>query len=113
MERTGIAIDAELLRTMAAQAGEEIERLRAELLAMAGEDVNLDSGPQVAKILAELQLDSVTVATGLIHDVIEDTSMRVEDIERAFGTEIAQIVDGLTKIEAAAYHAANSLRLSA
>jgi DNA polymerase-1 len=53
MERAGIAIDAELLRTMAAQAGEEIERLRAELLGMAGADVNLDSGPQVAKLLFE------------------------------------------------------------
>ena len=53
MERAGIAIDADLLRTMGAQAGEEIERLRVELLGMAGADVNLDSGPQVATILFE------------------------------------------------------------
>lgn len=53
---------------------------------------------EVAKILAELQLDSVTVATGLIHDVVEDTSLQIEDVEREFGTEIAQLVDGLTKI---------------
>lgn len=53
---------------------------------------------EVAKILAELQLDSVTVATGLIHDVVEDTAVRIEEVEREFGTEIAQIVDGLTKI---------------
>ena len=53
---------------------------------------------QVAKILAELQLDSVTVASGLIHDVVEDTTASIEDVEREFGREIAQIVDGLTKI---------------
>jgi GTP pyrophosphokinase len=53
---------------------------------------------EVAKILAELQLDSITVASGLIHDVVEDTAFSVEDVEREFGREIAQIVDGLTKI---------------
>ena len=53
---------------------------------------------EVAKILAELQLDSVTVACGLIHDVVEDTKITVADVEREFGKEIASIVDGLTKI---------------
>ena len=53
---------------------------------------------EVAKILAELHLDSVTVASGLIHDVIEDTALTVQDVEREFGKEIAQIVDGVTKI---------------
>jgi len=53
---------------------------------------------EVAKILAELHLDTVTVASGLIHDVVEDTSVTVQDVERAFGKEIAQIVDGVTKI---------------
>ncbi|HEY7407434.1 MAG TPA: bifunctional (p)ppGpp synthetase/guanosine-3',5'-bis(diphosphate) 3'-pyrophosphohydrolase, partial [Gemmatimonadaceae bacterium] len=53
---------------------------------------------EVAKILAELHLDSVTVASGLIHDVIEDTGVSAEEIEREFGTEIASIVDGVTKI---------------
>ena len=53
---------------------------------------------EVAKILADLQLDSVTVASGLIHDVIEDTAVTLEDVEREFGREVAQIVDGLTKI---------------
>ncbi|HSA54366.1 MAG TPA: bifunctional (p)ppGpp synthetase/guanosine-3',5'-bis(diphosphate) 3'-pyrophosphohydrolase, partial [Gemmatimonadaceae bacterium] len=53
---------------------------------------------EVAKILAELQLDSVTVATGLIHDVVEDTPVKIEDVEREFGAEIAGLVDGLTKI---------------
>jgi GTP diphosphokinase / guanosine-3',5'-bis(diphosphate) 3'-diphosphatase len=53
---------------------------------------------EVAKILADLQLDAVTVASGLIHDVVEDTAFSVEDVEREFGREVAQIVDGLTKI---------------
>src|SRR5688500_10246969 len=53
---------------------------------------------EVARILADLQLDSVTVASGLIHDVVEDTNVTVADVEREFGKEIAQIVDGLTKI---------------
>jgi GTP pyrophosphokinase len=53
---------------------------------------------EVAKILAELHLDSVTVASGLIHDVIEDTGVSVQELEREFGGEIASIVDGVTKI---------------
>ena len=53
---------------------------------------------EVARILADLQLDTTTVASGLLHDIVEDTDITVEDIEREFGAEIAQIVDGLTKI---------------
>jgi len=53
---------------------------------------------EVAKILVDLQLDTITVASGLIHDVVEDTGVTVEEIEAEFGKEIAEIVDGLTKI---------------
>ncbi len=53
---------------------------------------------EVARILAELHLDSMTVASGLIHDVIEDTSVTVEEVEAEFGKHVAQIVDGVTKI---------------
>ncbi len=53
---------------------------------------------EVAKILVDLQLDTVTVASGLIHDVVEDTGVTVEEIETEFGKEMAEIVDGLTKI---------------
>src|SRR6476619_6399149 len=52
----------------------------------------------VAKILGDLQLDSVTVASGLLHDVIEDTKIKLTDVEAEFGKPIADIVDGLTKI---------------
>jgi guanosine-3',5'-bis(diphosphate) 3'-pyrophosphohydrolase len=53
---------------------------------------------EVAKILAALQLDSITVASGILHDVIEDTSLTLADVDAEFGSEIAGIVDGLTKI---------------
>jgi GTP diphosphokinase / guanosine-3',5'-bis(diphosphate) 3'-diphosphatase len=53
---------------------------------------------EVAKILAELHLDSATVAGGLIHDVVEDTSATLDDVREAFGEEVATVVDGLTKI---------------
>ena len=53
---------------------------------------------EVAKILADLQLDSTTVACGLLHDVVEDTKIAIADVDREFGREIASIVDGLTKI---------------
>ena len=53
---------------------------------------------EVARILADLQLDSVTVAAGLIHDVVEDTAVTIEDVGKEFGPEIMAIVDGLTKI---------------
>ncbi|MEO7084233.1 MAG: bifunctional (p)ppGpp synthetase/guanosine-3',5'-bis(diphosphate) 3'-pyrophosphohydrolase [Gemmatimonadaceae bacterium] len=53
---------------------------------------------EVAKILAGLQMDSITVASGLLHDVIEDTKLTLANVEAEFGKEIAAIVDGLTKI---------------
>jgi len=53
---------------------------------------------EVAKILADLQLDSITVASGLLHDVIEDTKISLADVQAEFGMDIAAIVDGLTKI---------------
>jgi len=53
---------------------------------------------EVASILAELKLDPVCVATGLLHDIVEDTEASVAEIEEYFGPEIAHLVDGLTKI---------------
>ncbi len=53
---------------------------------------------EVARILADLHLDTTTVACGLLHDIVEDTDITIDDISREFGPEIAQIVDGLTKI---------------
>jgi GTP pyrophosphokinase len=53
---------------------------------------------EVANILADLNLDPICVATGLLHDIVEDTETSEEDIEEYFGPEIAHLVDGLTKI---------------
>lgn len=55
---------------------------------------------QVAFILAEQHMDSATIAAGLIHDVVEDTDATIEDIRREFSDEIAELVDGVTKIGA-------------
>jgi guanosine-3',5'-bis(diphosphate) 3'-pyrophosphohydrolase len=53
---------------------------------------------EVAKVLADLHLDSATIAGGLIHDVVEDTPATLNDVREAFGDEVATVVDGLTKI---------------
>ncbi len=52
----------------------------------------------VAEILVDLKLDAVTVIAALLHDVIEDTEITLEELAQEFGTEIAQLVDGVTKL---------------
>jgi len=52
----------------------------------------------VASILTELKLDSATITTGLLHDTIEDTFATYETIQKEFGKEVADLVDGVTKI---------------
>jgi len=64
---------------------------------MSGEDF-VSHSIAVALILVEQLLDSATIAAALLHDVVEDSDVRTEDIAREFGPEIAGIVDGLTKI---------------
>ena len=54
---------------------------------------------EVAAILTELKLDDATVATALLHDVIEDTDATRAEIDQMFGPEIGRLVDGLTKIK--------------
>lgn len=58
---------------------------------------------QVAGILAELKMDTATVISGYLHDVVEDTPASIQDIEEKFGATIAQIIDGVTKISKIEY----------
>src|SRR6188508_3282555 len=53
---------------------------------------------EVADFLADLRLDAVTIAAGLLHDVVEDTLTTIERIEELFGPEVAHVVEGVTKI---------------
>ncbi len=53
---------------------------------------------EVAIILAEMRLDNVSVAAGLLHDSVEDTAVTIEQIQQKFGEQVAHIVDGVTKI---------------
>ena len=65
----------------------------------------------VALILAEQKLDTMTIAAGLLHDVAEDTDRTIEDIRIKFGSEIAELVDGVTRIST--YQAKTSMETKA
>jgi GTP pyrophosphokinase len=52
----------------------------------------------VAHILADMRMDAVAMQTGLLHDVVEDTSVTVEQVRKEFGPEVARCVDGVTKL---------------
>ncbi|HVO42489.1 MAG TPA: bifunctional (p)ppGpp synthetase/guanosine-3',5'-bis(diphosphate) 3'-pyrophosphohydrolase [Aggregatilineales bacterium] len=53
----------------------------------------------VAQMLAELHMDAPTISAALLHDVVEDTPITLDDIEKEFGPEVAKLVDGVSKIE--------------
>jgi len=57
----------------------------------------------VAHILAEMRLDETSIAVGLLHDVLEDTLTTKEKLEEIFGEDVAELVDGVTKISRYAY----------
>ncbi|MBW1605507.1 bifunctional (p)ppGpp synthetase/guanosine-3',5'-bis(diphosphate) 3'-pyrophosphohydrolase [Lactobacillus sp. Sy-1] len=58
---------------------------------------------QVAGILADLKMDAETVSAGFLHDVVEDTGAELSDIQELFGSDIALIVDGVTKLSKIKY----------
>lgn len=60
---------------------------------------------EVAHILAQIRLDTTTIAAALLHDVLEDTPMTYEELRIQFGPEIANLVDGVTKIGALSFPA--------
>ncbi len=57
---------------------------------------------EVAKLLTEIKLDVNSIASGLLHDTIEDTDVKIEEIDSSFGSEVSSLVSGLTKINAIA-----------
>ena len=59
----------------------------------------------VGIILADLEMDKETIVAGMLHDVVEDTKMTVEDMEREFGADVALLVDGVTKLGQLSYSA--------
>ncbi|MCQ2979281.1 MAG: HD domain-containing protein, partial [Clostridia bacterium] len=62
----------------------------------------------VAIIIAELELDVESVCAALLHDVVEDTVMTLEDITEKFGEEVSQIVEGVTKLTSITYQNAST-----
>jgi GTP pyrophosphokinase len=62
---------------------------------------------EVANILADMKLDTISIASGLLHDVVEDTHAGLDDIKRLFGVDVARIVDGVTKISSLTFNTAH------
>ena len=86
-------VDRELIRRAFAEA----ERAHRGQVRRSGEPfINHPLG--VALICAQLRLDEQTIAAALLHDVVEDTEADLEELRGAFGDEIAQLVDGVTKL---------------
>jgi GTP diphosphokinase / guanosine-3',5'-bis(diphosphate) 3'-diphosphatase len=54
---------------------------------------------EVARIVADVGLDEISLAAALLHDAVEDTEITLADVEKSFGAEVAAIVDGVTKLE--------------
>ncbi len=108
MTSTALLLAPELARAVAAQR----ERLDLDLVSRAyqvsaqahlgqkrlsGDDY-VSHSVAVATILAEQQMDSTTIAAALLHDVVEDCNVSLDDIRKSFGHEVADLVDGLTKL---------------
>lgn len=110
------AVDAEFARVLA----ERRDRLDLDLIERAfdfsasahrgqkrlsGHDY-ISHSVEVAKVLVHQQLDSVTIAAALLHDVIEDSDVTLEEIREQFGDQVADIVDGLTKLSGLRFRSA-------
>ncbi len=78
-------------------------RVHAGQVRLSGEPY-LSHPLEVSGILSDMKLDVISVAAGLLHDVIEDTQAVPEDIEQIFGSEISHIVSGVTKLSGLSFH---------
>jgi len=70
---------------------------------LSGEDF-IEHPVAVARILSELEGDGETLAAALLHDVVEDTAVKLEEIGQEFGDEVAKLVDGVTKLSRIEFH---------
>ncbi len=86
-------VDVELVK----RAYELAKEAHAGQSRASGEDY-VTHAVEVATILAQLKVDSSCIAAGLVHDVVEDTAISLPEVGELFGTEVAAIVDGVTKI---------------
>ncbi|MBC7252594.1 MAG: bifunctional (p)ppGpp synthetase/guanosine-3',5'-bis(diphosphate) 3'-pyrophosphohydrolase [Actinobacteria bacterium] len=86
--------DTRLIR----EAYEFARTYHARQLRKSGEDFILHP-LGVAHILADLQMDETTLAAALLHDVVEDTEITLDDVRDKFGPEVAEIIDGVTKLD--------------
>src|SRR5512141_222246 len=59
---------------------------------------------EVACVLAEIKLDPIAIAAGLLHDLVEDTAVTILEIQKEFGEQVAHIVEGVTKISKIDFH---------
>ncbi len=78
-------------------------RVHAGQVRLSGEPY-LSHPLEVAGMLSDMKLDVISVAAGLLHDVIEDTQAVPEEIEQLFGSEILHIVSGVTKLSGLSFH---------
>ena len=84
--------------TLIRNAYDVAERAHADVVRQSGE-AYISHPLAVAQILAEIGLDDITLAAALLHDVVEDTGITIEEVTRDFGPVVASIVDGVTKLE--------------
>ncbi|HEV3232350.1 MAG TPA: bifunctional (p)ppGpp synthetase/guanosine-3',5'-bis(diphosphate) 3'-pyrophosphohydrolase [Candidatus Dormibacteraeota bacterium] len=85
-------------RALLARAYETAAKAHLDQNRLSGEKY-IQHPMSVTEILADLRLDGETLATAMLHDVVEDTYVTVEDLERDFGPTIAKLVAGVTKLE--------------
>ncbi len=91
------AFNANINITLIRRAYEFSEKAHAGQIRESGEPFSVHC-LNVALILAELHLDSTTIAAGLLHDVVEDTDIGLDKVKEAFDEELAGLVDGVTKL---------------
>jgi len=82
---------------LVARAYETAKKYHGDQYRKSGEDY-IRHPLEVATILADLRIDSTTIVAALLHDIVEDTDLKLKEIENQFGKEVASLIDGVTKL---------------